>query len=308
LSAVPGPPKGELFEKSDPIPESIPKDEAARENLKKILASPSYVRAEEDLAFLARGELRGVRLLLELDKTDSFLKEEQVRSTIVVFGGARIFEKDESQRRLDAARAGAAERPDDAGAKKAVEIAERLHAKSAYYDAARELGRLVSSTCQLGGECDFVVCTGGGPGIMEAANRGAFDVECKSVGLNIFLPHEQVPNPYITPSLCFQFHYFGIRKMHFLMRAKALVAFPGGFGTLDELFETLTLIQTRKMPRVPIVLFGRDFWERLVNWQMLVDEGTIAAEDLELFTYAESAAGAWDAILGYYRQLAQTSK
>ncbi|HKC25915.1 MAG TPA: TIGR00730 family Rossman fold protein [Thermoanaerobaculia bacterium] len=293
-------PQPPFFEKADPIPESVPKDEIARRNLEKILSSPAYVRAEEDLLFLSRPELRGVRLHLELDKTDSAMREEGVRSTIVVFGGARIFERDDSERRLEDARATAAAAPDDAEKKRAVAIAERLLEKTAYYDEARELGRLVSTACQLGGLCDFVITTGGGPGIMEAANRGAFDVGAKSVGLNIFLPHEQVPNPYITPGLCFQFHYFGIRKMHFLLRAKALVAFPGGFGTLDELFETLTLIQTRKMPRVPIVLFGRAFWERLIAWEFLVEEGTIAAEDLELFTYAESAAQAWDAIVGYY--------
>jgi uncharacterized protein (TIGR00730 family) len=293
-------PRSKLFDKTDPIPEPVPKDEVARENLKRILASPSYVRAEEDVVFLARPELRGVRLLLELNKTDAVLREEAVRSTIVVFGGARIFESGESEARLAAAREALAKTPDDPAAKKAVEIAERLHRKAGYYDAAREFGRLVSTTCQIGGTCDYVICTGGGPGIMEAVNRGAFEAGCKSVGLNIFLPHEQVPNPYITPELCFQFHYFGIRKMHFLMRAKALVAFPGGFGTLDELFETLTLIQTRKMPQVPIVLFGRQFWEKLIDWQMLVDEGTIAAEDLQLFTYAETAEEAWSAIQSFY--------
>jgi len=305
---APDTPQHPFFEKADPIPESVPKDDVARQNLEKILASPTYVRAEEDLLFLARPELRGVRLQLELNKADTGMREEGVRSTIVVFGGARIFERAESEKRLAAARAAAEAAPGDARLARTAAAAERLLAKSVYYDEARELGRIVSTTCQLGGFCDFVITTGGGPGIMEAANRGAFDVGGKSVGLNIFLPHEQVPNPYITPGLCFQLHYFGIRKMHFLLRAKALVAFPGGFGTLDELFETLTLIQTRKMPRVPIVLFGRAFWERLVSWQMLVDEGTIAAEDLELFTYAETAAETWNAIVGYYGKTALESR
>jgi uncharacterized protein (TIGR00730 family) len=161
---------------------------------------------------------------------------------------------------------------------------------------AREFGRLVSSTCQVEGRCDYVIVTGGGPGIMEAANRGAADVNAKSIGLNITLPHEQHPNPYITPELCFQFRYFAIRKMHFLIRAKALVAFPGGFGTLDELFETLTLLQTGKTENVMVVLIGRDFWERLINWQWLVENGLIAQQDLQLFQYAETAQEAWDLI------------
>jgi uncharacterized protein (TIGR00730 family) len=161
---------------------------------------------------------------------------------------------------------------------------------------AREFGRLVSSTCQIDGRCDYVIVTGGGPGIMEAANRGAADVSAKSIGLNITLPHEQHPNPYITPELCFQFRYFAIRKMHFLIRAKALVAFPGGLGTLDELFETLTLLQTGKTENVMVVLVGRDFWERLINWQWLVENGLIAQKDLQLFCYAETPQEAWDLI------------
>ena len=178
--------------------------------------------------------------------------------------------------------------------------ARRVLAKSRYYDEAREFGRIVSSTCQKEGLCDFVVVTGGGPGVMEAANRGAFDVGAKSAGFNIVLPHEQFPNPYITPGLCIYFHYFATRKMHFLMRAKALVAFPGGYGTLDELFETLTLIQTRKMPPVPIVLFGREFWERAINLPYLVEEGTIAPEDLDLVSYAETPAEAWETIARFH--------
>src|SRR5450830_561817 len=242
----------------------IPKDPAARENLAKILTSPSYVRAQDDLAYLARPSLRGVRLLLELEKTEDTLNEEAVRSTIVVFGGARLPES------------------------------------SPWYREAYEFGRLSSTTCQVGAFCDFVITTGGGPGAMEAANRGAFDAGAKSAGLNIQLPHEQWPNAYITPSLCFRFHYFGIRKMHFLLRAKALVSFPGGYGTLDELFETLTLVQTGKMKRVPIVLVGRAYWEKLINWQFLVDEGGIAPEDLSLISWAEGGAEAWNSIVDYY--------
>ncbi|MGH7180519.1 MAG: TIGR00730 family Rossman fold protein, partial [Nitrospiraceae bacterium] len=177
-----------------------------------------------------------------------------------------------------------------------VAVARRQLELSRYYDVAREFSRLVSSTCQIDGRCDYVMVTGGGPGIMEAANRGAADVAAKSIGLNITLPHEQHPNPYITPRLSFQFRYFAIRKMHFLIRAKALVAFPGGFGTLDELFETLTLLQTGKTQNVMVVLVGRDFWERLINWQLLVENGLIAQQDLQLFQYVETAQEAWDLI------------
>ncbi|HVO49908.1 MAG TPA: TIGR00730 family Rossman fold protein [Thermoanaerobaculia bacterium] len=248
-----------------PLPPSppLPEDPAAKSNLDAILSSPTYLRAQEDLGFLARRELRGVRLMLELEKADFQLDKEGIKTTVVVFGGARLKEGDR------------------------------------WYEEAREFGRIVSS-CQASGMCEFVITTGGGPGAMEAANRGAWDSGAKTVGLNIQLPHEQYPNAYITPSLCFQFHYFGIRKMHLLMRARALVAFPGGFGTLDELFETLTLVQTGKMKHLPIVLVSRAYWEKLVNWQFLVDEGAIAKEDLDLITWAESAAEAWDAIVDFY--------
>ena len=174
--------------------------------------------------------------------------------------------------------------------------AERLLERSHYYDAAREFARLVSAKYQDGGPCDYVIVTGGGPGIMEAANRGAYDVGAKSVGLNIRLPHEQQPNPYITPDLCFQFHYFAMRKLHFLLRAKALVAFPGGFGTLDELFDALALRQTGRMQAIPIILFGREYWQRVIDFQFLADEGTVADEDLDLLDFAETAAEAWAVI------------
>jgi len=249
-----------------PLPPSppVPSDPAAKENLGAILASPTYVTAQEDLAFLARRELRGVRLMLELEKADMQMDQEGIRTTVVVFGGARLKEGDR------------------------------------WYAEAREFGRIVSTAGQASEIGDFVITTGGGPGAMEAANRGAWDVRAKTVGFNIQLPHEQWPNAYITPSLCFRFHYFGIRKMHLLMRARALVAFPGGYGTLDELFETLTLVQTGKMKRVPIVLVGRAYWEKLINWQFLVDEGGIAPEDLSLISWAEGGAEAWNSIVDYY--------
>ncbi len=274
--------------------------EASKENLARILSSSAYLKAQEDLAFLSRPELRGVRLLLELEKAEMALREENVRSTIVIFGGSRIVEKDVAEARVKAAEAVAAAHPGDPTAARALDTARRLAASARYYDEARELSRIISSTCQKGGFFDFVVTTGGGPGGMEAANRGAWDVGAKSIGLNIVLPHEQVPNPYITPGLCFLFQYFGIRKMHFLVRAKALVAFPGGFGTLDELFEALTLIQTGKMDRIPVILVGQEFWEKLIDWEFLVEEGLVGTEDLQLVSWAETGAEAWQKILEFY--------
>ncbi len=266
-----------------------------------LLRSPSYIPADRDVQFLQRDELRPLRLQLELLKPELIQREEGIRSTIVVFGSARLVEPAQAKENLARAEADLATRPNDPDRRQAVEVARRRLVLARYYDEAREFGRLVSSTCQVNGLCDFVVVTGGGPGIMEAANRGAADAGGKSVGLNITLPHEQRPNPYITPSLCFQFRYFALRKMHFLLRAKALVAFPGGFGTLDELFETLTLLQTGKVTGVAVVLVGRAFWERLINWSMLVEEGLVSPEDLTLFHYAETAREAWDLIAARHR-------
>ena len=257
----------------------------------------SYIPADRDPEFLQRKELRSIRIGLELLKAELIQREQGIRSTIVVFGSARLQEQAAAARTLCLAEEEAARSPADRMREQQVEIARRQLALSKYYDVAREFGRLVSSTCQIDGRCDYVIVTGGGPGIMEAANRGASDVNAKSIGLNITLPHEQNPNPYITPELSFQFRYFAIRKMHFLIRAKALVAFPGGFGTLDELFETLTLLQTGKTENVMVVLVGRDFWERLINWQWLVENGLIGQEDLRLFHYAETAQEAW-ALIG----------
>lgn len=266
-----------------------------------LLRAPSYIPADRDVQFLQRDELRPLRLQLELLKPELIQREEGIRSSIVVFGSARLVEPAQAKENLTRAEADLAARPNDPDRRQAVEVARRRLALARYYDEAREFGRLVSSTCQVNGVCDFVVVTGGGPGIMEAANRGAADAGGKSVGLNITLPHEQRPNPYITPSLCFQFRYFALRKMHFLLRAKALVAFPGGFGTLDELFETLTLLQTGKVTGVTVVLVGRAFWERLINWSMLLEEGLVSPEDLTLFHYAETAREAWDLIAARHR-------
>jgi len=261
-----------------------------------ILASSSYIPADRDTEFMQREELRPLRLGLELLKPELIQKEQGIQSTIVVFGSARLQEPAAAELALRTAERELAEHQEDPSRRRQVAVAKRQRELSKYYDVAREFARLVSGSCQIDGRCDYVIVTGGGPGIMEAANRGAADVQAKSIGLNITLPHEQRPNPYITPELCFQFRYFALRKMHFLIRAKALVAFPGGFGTLDELFETLTLIQTGKVTGVSVVLVGRAFWERLINWEFLVEEGLIGPQDLRLFHYAETAQEAWDLI------------
>jgi uncharacterized protein (TIGR00730 family) len=262
--------------------------------------SPSYKVASEDVAFLNRDSLRPVRMQLELLKPEIALHEQNVRSTIVVFGGTQVVERRDAEQRLAAAQKALAQAPDNIILKRAVARAERVLAKSHFYDHAREFARLVSSTCQINGECNYVIVTGGGPGIMEAANRGAFDVGCKSAGFNITLPAEQFPNPYITPELCFQFRYFALRKMHFLLRAKALIVFPGGYGTLDELTDALTLIQTRRMAPIPIILFGRDYWDHVIDFEYLADEGVIDDAHLKLVQYADSPQEAWDLIASFH--------
>ncbi len=255
-------------------------------------ASPSFTLAYEDNEFVMRDELRSVRLQLELLKPELIQHEHDIESTVVLFGSARTPDPETAMARLREVEKEVRESGDDAGEKKLKSARKDLE-MSRYYAEARELGRLISSFTE---KDKLVVVSGGGPGIMEAANRGAADVGAQSIGLNIVLPHEQSPNPYITPELCFQFHYFAIRKMHFLMRARALVAFPGGFGTMDELFETLTLIQTRKVNRIPVLLFGKSFWERIVDFDALVEEKVISPEDLGLFEYVETADEAWKCI------------
>lgn len=269
-------------------------------NVDEILSSSSYILAEQDVGFLARRELRPVRLQLELLKPEMAFNEQSINSTIVVFGGARVLEKSAAEERLQAIQAELVKRPNDDVLKRSVNRAERLQAKSQYYDAARRFARIVSEHCQKPGRREYVIITGGGPGIMEAANRGAYDVGAKSIGLNITLPAEQVPNPYITPSLCFQFHYFALRKMHFLMRAAALVLFPGGFGTLDEFFDAVTLRQTQRMQEIPIVLFGREYWEQVINLPFLADEAMIDDQHLELVQYADTPEQAWELIAHFH--------
>ena len=255
--------------------------------------SASYQLAFQDPDFLLRDELRPVRLQLEVLKPELILQEQHIESTVVVFGSARIPDPETAESQLVSTQAEYANNSDDPLLAKKVEIARKALENSRYYDEARKLGHLISINT---GKDKLMVVTGGGPGIMEAANRGAHEAGIPSIGMNITLPHEQAPNSYITPDLNFQFHYFAIRKMHLLMRAKSLVAFPGGFGTLDELFETLTLIQTHKVQPIPVLLFGQAFWERIINFNALVEEGTISSEDLDLFAYVETAEEAWELI------------
>ncbi|HSF95419.1 MAG TPA: LOG family protein [Thermohalobaculum sp.] len=236
--------------------------------------SPSFRLAFRDTEFLELDELRPVRLQLELLKPEMILRQHDIASTVVMFGGARIPSPEK--------RAGAATRT----------LGELSH----FYEEARKFAALVGAESVRRFGREFVICTGGGPGVMEAGSRGANEVGARTIGLGIVLPREEAPNAYVTPELSFNFHYFAIRKMHFLMRAKAISVFPGGFGTLDELFETLTLIQTKRMEPVPVLLFGREFWTRIVNWEALADAGTISPEDLKLFRYVETAEEGWDII------------
>ena len=290
--------------RAQPLPESAPKsaheDPAAPARVAEILASPSYQPADRDPDFLEWDAVRGMRLAIDYQKAELLLEQNRIEHTIVVFGSTRLREPAAAERHLRDAEAAAAAAPADPESSRRLAVARRLVSKSHYYDVAREFGRLVglAQVGPSGGR--VVIMTGGGPGIMEAANRGASDAGAKTVGLNITLPHEQFPNPYVTPDLCFSFHYFAIRKLHFLNRARALVAFPGGFGTLDEVFETLTLIQTRKMPAVPIVLVGRAYWERVFDVEFLLSEGTIDPEDRELFGYAETAEEVWRMICHWH--------
>jgi len=252
--------------------------------------SSAYKLAFQDEEFLLREDLRPVRFQLELLKPELLLNEANIGSTFVFYGSARIPSPDMADALVAAA-------TND----QQVAIAERLKAKSRYYEVAHDLARLASRcACDEEGKKHFVVCSGGGPSIMEAANRGASEEGRESIGLNIVLPHEQLPNRYVTPDLSFQFHYFALRKMHFLLRARAVAVFPGGFGTFDEAFELLTLIQTGKVKAMPILLFGRQFWERVINFEALAEEGVISPDDLKLFTYCETAEEAWDCVCRHY--------
>lgn len=261
---------------------------------------PCYRLAFEDHDFLNADELRAVRLQIEFLKPERRLREDGVASTVVVFGSARLLSEDAARSECTRLEAELRERPSDAQLSADLAVARRRFAYARYYDEAQRFTTLVSERFQRDGRLDFVVCTGGGPGIMEAANRGAHEAGLRSIGFNIHLPREQRPNPYITPDLCFRFHYFALRKLHFLLRARALVAFPGGYGTLDELFEVLTLVQTGKSKRLPIVLVGAAFWRRAIDFDFLLAEGMIAAEDAKLFTIVDTAEEAVAAVCDFY--------
>ncbi len=290
--------------RQEPLPWHIPKpveeDPDAPQRLRNIMHSASYRQADEDIDFIQRDDLRSLRLQLDYLKPELMLEEQGVEGTVVVFGSTRIVEPAVANRRVKAFEEALAASPDNPVLKQRLKIARNIQEKSRYYEVAREFGRIVGLSGKGANDCRLMVMTGGGPGMMEAANRGAFDVGAKTIGLNITLPHEQYPNPYITPELCFKFHYFACRKMHFLLRAKALVVFPGGYGTLDELFETLTLIQTRCMKAVPVVLVGKQYWRKAFDVEFLMDEGVIDPEDKELFWYAESAEEIWEDIQNWY--------
>jgi uncharacterized protein (TIGR00730 family) len=274
--------------------------------LEAILNSPSYRPAIEDVDFLDGDDARGVRLQLDYLKSDRLLREHGVQHSIVVFGSTRIVEPAAAERKVEQLRDILAKQPDDKEAQRRLFVAERILAKSHYYEIARDFARLVANAGGGAEDSRLVVVTGGGPGMMEAANRGAHEAGAKTVGLNITLPQEQYPNPYVSPELCFQFHYFALRKMHFMMRAKALVAFPGGFGTFDELFETLTLIQTRKIKPLPVVLVGENYWRKAFDIDFLMDEGVIETEDRDLFWFAETAEDIWDGLLYWYEHNGET--
>jgi uncharacterized protein (TIGR00730 family) len=284
---------------TDPIPPKriFPTSKVDAQAAKHVPSSPqtedpAYRLAFQDNDFLLRPDLRPVRFQLELLKPELLLDEANIGSTFVFYGSARIPEPAKADLLIAAA-------TND----EQLLIANNLKAKSKYYDVARELGRLASrSERDEEGKRHFVVCSGGGPSIMEAANRGACDEGQESIGLNIVLPHEQLPNTYVTPSLSFQFHYFALRKMHFLLRARAVAVFPGGFGTFDEMFELLTLIQTGKVRPLPILLFGRSFWERVVDFEGLADEGVISRHDLDLISWCETAEEAWACVLAHYEE------
>lgn len=261
---------------------------------------PSYQLAFEDVDFLAKDDLRPLRLQLELLKPEWYLREARVRSTVVVFGSARLLPIDEAESHLAELLATVGEHPVDVRQQRALAEARKRVQYAPYYDEARKFAAIVSERFQQEHQRDFVVVTGGGPGIMEAANRGAHEVGARSAGFNIQLPHEQTPNRYISEELCFRFHYFALRKMHFLMRAKALVTFPGGYGTLDELFDVLTLMQTGKIPRIPVVLVGEAFWRRAVDFEFLAEEGVISPADTELFSVVETAEAAVTVLERFY--------
>ena len=267
--------------------------EKEKELLEKIMKSPTYKLAEDDKEFLKKYETRGVRLELDYLKAELTMKSFGIEHTIAIFGSARILPQDVAKKRVD-------ELINKKASKEELKRATIALNNSYYYEDARELGRIVGSSGKEPQDNRVIVMTGGGPGIMEAANRGAWEVGANSIGLNIKLPFEQHPNPYITPELCFLFHYFSIRKFHFFQRSKGMVVYPGGFGTMDELFELLTLKQTGSMQQIPIVLVGKQWWNNFLNIEFLLDEGMISPSDLDIFVMVDSAKEAWEHILNWH--------
>ncbi|MDO5581769.1 MAG: TIGR00730 family Rossman fold protein [Planctomycetia bacterium] len=293
--------------------EQRPQETAAEieQKTKTLLKAPSYRKAYKDEDFLQGDDARELRLLAEYMKADTAFRKKRILSTIIVFGSARIKSPKTARDNLEAVEKKLRSDPDSESLKTECAKAKTALEFSKYYEEARKLGEIVSECNQFYAmedpeplrHLDYVICTGGGPGIMEAANRGAWDAGGVSIGLNISLPFEQRPNPYITPDLCFQYHYFAMRKMHFMIRARALVAFPGGFGTFDELFEALTLRQTGRMQTLPIILFGEHFWRKCINFEYLAEAGMISPKDLDLITFVETADEAWDSIREFYTKI-----
>ncbi len=283
-------------------PKSIELDSRAKENLEAIVNSPTYKKAMDDREFLLEEATLPIRLQLDYLKVEEVLQRFGIEKTVVVYGSTRIVEPRLARSRLEEIEREMANGGSSQELEKKFKRAEKIVQKSKYYDMAREFGSIVGSAGGGAEDNRVTLMTGGGPGIMEAANRGTFDVGANSIGLNITLPHEQFPNPYITPDLCFLFHYFAIRKLHFMKRACALVIFPGGYGTLDELFEALTLIQTRKIAPIPVVFVGEEYWSRVIDFEALEDEGVIDSEDRDIFWYANSAKEAWDGIVQWHEE------
>ena len=270
------------------------------QRLKKIMEDPSYRLAYMDNDYMQREDLRPLRLELELLKPEMLLEERGIKSTTVVFGGTQVISREQAEKTMAVAKAAMEKDPEANESKRLMIRAERVMAKSRLYEECREFSRIVTEHAKKADDGEFIIKTGGGPGIMEAGNRGAFEAGGESIGLNIELPFEQEPNSYITPGLCFQFNYFAVRKMHFLLRAKALVCFPGGFGTLDELFTALTLRQTGRMQDVPIILYSKEYWNGILNLQFLADEGVIQDRHLELFQFCESPEETWKVITDFH--------
>jgi hypothetical protein len=286
---------------------NLPRDDVNTTSLqsarvRRLIESPTYLQADEDLAFLRRPEMCGIRLQLDYWKTEETLQRHAIQHTIVVYGSTRIIAPATALRRVQDALRALESRPDDPERENAVQVARQLLKRSRYYGIAREFSRSVGSARSTGALSSLAIITGGGPGIMEAANRGAHDRHAPSIGLNISLPREQKPNPYLAPELCFRLHYFAIRKFHLLERAQAAVFFPGGFGTCDELFEVLTLLQTNKIRRLPVVLVGESFWRRAMDFDFLISEGMIAPQDAALFSFCETPADIWSTIVRWHEE------